>query len=77
MLIMKQRLYSYKFLDGKGILEQLEDFNKAVDDLGNIDVSIDEEDKAIFLLNALPASYDQFRDAILYGREKTITLQEL
>ena len=53
-LFMKQRLYSYKFLEGKGVLEQLEDFNKAVDDLKNIDVTIGDEDKAILLLNALP-----------------------
>ena len=76
-LLMKQRLYSYRFLEGRGILEQLEDFNKTVDDLENIDVSIGDEDKAILLLNALPPSYDQLRDAILYGREKTITLLEV
>ena len=76
-LLMKQRLYSYKFLEGKGVLEQLEDFNKTIDDLENIDVSIGEEDKAILLLNALPSSYDQLRDAILYGREKTVTLLEV
>ena len=76
-LYMKQRLYSYRFLEDRNVLEQLEDFNKAVDDLENIDVSISDEDKAILLLNALPKSYDQMRDAILYGREKTITLSEI
>ena len=74
---MKQRLYSYKFLDDKGIEDQLEEFNKAVDDLENIDVSLDDEDKAILLFNALPKSFDHLRDAMLYGREKTITLEEV
>ena len=76
-LYMKQRLYSYRFLEERSVLEQLEDFNKAVDDLENIDVSIGDEDKAILLLNALPKAYDQLRDAIMYGREKTITLLEV
>ena len=74
---MKQRLYSWRFLEDKSIIEQLEDFDKAVDDLENIDVVIDDENKAILLLNALPKSYDQLRDAILFGREGTITLLEV
>ena len=76
-LFMKQRLYSWRFLEDKSIIEQLEDFDKAVDDLENIDVVIDDEYKAILLLNALPKSYDQLRDAILFGREGTVTLQEV
>ena len=57
-LCMKQRLYSYRFLEDRGISEQLEEFNKAVDDLENINVQINDEDKAIMLLNALPKNYD-------------------
>ena len=76
-LCMKQRLYSYRFLDDKGVMEQLEDFNKAIDDLENIDVTIGDEDKAILLLNALPKSYDHLRDAMMYGREGTITFLEV
>ena len=74
---MKQRLYSYKFLEGKGVLEQPEDFNKAVNDFENIYVTIRDKDKVILLLNALPRSYDQLHDAILYGREGSITLLEV
>lgn len=76
-LCMKQRLYSYRFLEDRDVMEQLEDFNKAIDDLENIDVSIADEDKAILLLNALPKSYDHLRDAIMYGREGTITFLEV
>ncbi|XP_042003772.1 uncharacterized protein LOC121752741 [Salvia splendens] len=50
-LYMKRRLYSYKFLESKGVLEQLEEFNKSIDDLENIDVLQDVilygRDKAI------------------------------
>ena len=76
-LFMKQRLYSYKFHEDRSISEQLTDFNKAVDDLENIDVKLEDEDKAILLLNVLPKSYDDMRDTMLYGREKTITLEEV
>ncbi|KAL1543753.1 hypothetical protein AAHA92_20688 [Salvia divinorum] len=75
--LQQQRLYSYRFLEDRGIYEQLEEFNKAVDDLENIDVQINDEDKAILLLNALPTDYDHLRDAMVYGREKTITLAEV
>lgn len=76
-LYMKQRLYSYRFTEDKSAIEQLGDFNKAIDDLENIDATIGDEDKAILLLNALPKSYEQMRDAIMYGRDKTITLSEV
>lgn len=76
-LYMKQRLYSYKISDGKSILDQLDEFNKAVDDLENIEVTLEDEDKAIILLNALPKSFDHLKDAMLYGREASITLEEV
>ena len=76
-LYMKRRLYSYSFSDDKSIVEQLEDFSKSIDDLEAVDVKISDEDKAILVLNALPSSYDQLRDAILYGRDKAITLNEV
>lgn len=51
-------------------------FNKSIDDLENIDVSLGVEDEAIILLNALPKSYEQLKDAMMYGRERTIILEE-
>lgn len=48
-----------------------------IDDLENVDVTIDDEEQAILLLNALPKSFDHLRDAMVYGREKTITLSEV
>lgn len=57
-LYMKKRLYSYSFAAYRSIVEQLEDFNKIIDDLGSVDVKIMDEDKAILALNALPSLYD-------------------
>ena len=76
-LYIKRRLYSYSFAEDKSIVEQLEDFSKLIDDLEAVDVKISDEDKAILVLNSLPNSYDQMRDAILYERDKPITLTEV
>ena len=76
-LYLKRRLYSYCFVEDKPIMEQYDEFTKSVDDLEAVDVKLSDEDKAILALNALPKSYDQMRDAILYGRDKPITLAEV
>lgn len=51
---MKQILFSYKFTEDRGIGEQLDEFNKSLDDLENLDVKPEDKDKTIMLLNALP-----------------------
>ncbi|XP_073224915.1 uncharacterized protein [Cicer arietinum] len=61
----------------KSVTVQLADFNKILDDLENLEVKLDDEDKALILLRALPMSYEHFKDAIMFGREQTITLEEV
>lgn len=76
-LYIKQKLYSYKIQEDKPIVDQLDEFTKAIDDLEALDKRIKDEDKAIMLLNALPRSYDHLKDAMLYGRVLTISLDEI
>ena len=40
-------------------------------------MKIDDEDKALLLLSSLPRSFEHFKDALLYGKEGTITLDEV
>ena len=55
-------------VETKSVVEQLTEFNKIIDDLQNIDVKLDDEDKALLLLNSLPRSFEHFKDALLYAR---------
>ncbi|MCI56173.1 cytochrome P450, partial [Trifolium medium] len=47
---------------------ELAEFNKIIDDLANIDVNLEDEDKAFHLLCALPRSLENFKDVLLYGK---------
>jgi exonuclease VII small subunit len=74
---LKQQLYSFKMVQSKAIMEQLTEFNKILDDLENIEVQLEDEYKAILLLCALPKSFESFEDMMLYGKEGTVTLEEV
>ena len=74
---LKQQLYSFKMVESKTVMEQLTEFNKILDDLENIEVQLEDEDKAILLLCALPRSIESFKDTILYGKEGIVTLEEV
>ena len=76
-LCLKQQLYSFKMAETRTIEEQLAEFNKNIDDLENIGVKLEDEDKVIILLNALPKTFEHFRDALLYGKDQLNTLEEV
>ena len=42
-----------------------------------MDDAIKDEDKVLMLLNALPQSFEQFKDSILLGRDSKVTLEEV
>ena len=43
----------------------------------NIEVHLEDEDKVILLLCALLKSFESFKDTMLYGKEGTLTLEEV
>nr|GEV81329.1 retrotransposon protein, putative, Ty1-copia subclass [Tanacetum cinerariifolium] len=49
------------------ISEHIDEFNKIVLDLTNIEVKFEDEDLALLLLTSLPESYEHFVDSLLYG----------
>ena len=54
--------------EGMPIKVHLDELNKILMDLKNIDVRIDEEDQALILLCSLPSSLENFVNSMLYNR---------
>ena len=73
---MKQHLYTLKMHEGTPVQEHLDEFNKIVLDMKNLDIKLDDEDQALIMLCSLPASYENFVNSMLYGRE-SITLEDV
>ena len=71
-LYLKKQLYGLRINEGTAVLEHLNFFNKVISKLLAVDVKIDEEDKALILLNPLPESYDHIITTMLYGKKTLI-----
>jgi len=56
------------------MVEQLVDLKKIMDNLKNIEVKLEDEDK-VLLLNVFPKTYEHFTDTLLFGKEQTIPLE--
>ena len=55
-LYLKQKLYGLKMMEGSDLSQHLNVFNQIINDLRRVDVKFKDEDKALMLLNSLPAS---------------------
>ena len=65
-----ESLYMTRYLSSeKTTTKQLDEFNKLILDLENINVQIDDEDQTLLLLLlcSLPKTHDQFKVTLLYG----------
>ena len=62
---------------GCSINEHLNRYTKLLIDLVNVDVKVDEEDKAVILLNSLPVEdYETFTLTLINGR-KSLNFHEV
>lgn len=59
----------FKMIDSKSIRDNLDDYNRLILDLENLDIKVEEEDKAIILLNSLPKSYGTLVETMKYSRD--------
>ena len=66
-LCMKQRLYTIQMKEGAPISNHLNEFNRIVIDLKNIECKVEDEDQALIVLCSLPPSFDHFVDTMLYS----------
>lgn len=53
----------------KDLDDNLDVFNKLVQDIVNCDEAVSETYKAIILFNSIPDSYKEVKNAIKYGRD--------
>ncbi|GJT33553.1 zinc finger, CCHC-type containing protein [Tanacetum coccineum] len=74
-LYLKKKLYTFYMPAGRKIFEHIDEFNKIVLDLANIEVKFKDEDLALLLLTST-ASYKHFVDTLLYEREY-LTLEDV
>lgn len=56
--------------EDKPMSELIDEFNKIIDDLENIEVSLEDEYKASIMLNHIPIFYEHFKDAVIYERDQ-------
>jgi len=74
-LRLKLSLYTLHMMEGTSISDHIAEFTSILNDLGKLDVKVENEDQAL-LLCSLPTSYKSLRDMMVYGREK-ISLEDV
>lgn len=52
--------------EGTPVSNHLDEFNRIILDLKNIDCKLDDEDHVLILLCSLPTPFEHFIDTILY-----------
>jgi len=73
-LQLKSRLYGFQLKKGISIDEHMNNHTKLLTDLVNVNVKIEEEDKALILLNSLPEEeYETFILTLINGKQ-TLTI---
>ena len=69
-LYLKQKPYGLKMVDGLDLSQHINVFNHIISDLKRVDVKFKDEDKALMLLNSLPASstYENMVTTLMWGK---------
>ena len=76
-LQLKSKLYSFQMQIGCSINEHLNRYTKLLTDLVNMDVEIDEENKAVILLNSLPREEYETFTLTLINERKSLNYSEV
>nr|GEU57216.1 retrovirus-related Pol polyprotein from transposon TNT 1-94 [Tanacetum cinerariifolium] len=74
--VSKEEDYTYYMSPGMKLGDHIDEFNKLILDLANIDIEIKDEDQTLMLLTSLPSSYEKFVETLLYGRE-SLTMEDV
>ena len=75
-LYLKRSLANRLYLKKRSYSLHIDEFNKVILDLENIDIKVEKEDQAILLLSYLPKVYDHFLETLLHGKQ-TLTMSKV
>ena len=77
-LYLKQRLYSLKMAEGLDLSQHINVFNQIIGDLKKVDVKLEDENKALMLLNSL-LTFSTYENLIttLSWRKETLELKNV
>ncbi|KAG6416427.1 hypothetical protein SASPL_123857 [Salvia splendens] len=75
-LLLKQRLFRLRMQEGMPLRDHLENLNKILLDLRNVDVKAEDDDVALILLVYLPESYENFVESFMTCKE-TLSLEDV
>ena len=75
-LYLKQKLFGLKMQEGSDLAEHINVFNQSVANLVKVEVTVEDEDRAIILLCSLPGSYEHLVTTLTYGKEN-IKLEDI
>ena len=73
---MKRKLYTFSIKERTAMKDHLDEFNKLILDFENVNVMLEDKNKALILLSSLPDSYEHFVDTLVYGKQ-TFTLKDV
>lgn len=76
-MYLKKKLFGFKMVSDRSIVDQVQDFAKICIDFEGVEVVLSNVDKALMLLSALPDSYHNFIDAILFGKSSNLTYEDV
>ncbi|KAL8463315.1 hypothetical protein ACS0TY_034099 [Phlomoides rotata] len=74
---VKHKLLDFRMSEDKNLSKQVDTFNRYVDGLEDLDIKLEDDDKALMLLNALPKSLENFKDAVLFSRQNQVSYDDV
>jgi len=70
-LYLKQKLYGLKMQEGNDLAQHVNIFNQINTNLAQLDVKIEDEDRAIIMLCSLPSSYEHIVKPLRMGKKQS------
>lgn len=66
---LKNKIFQFDYTRGRSLGDHVNNFNKIILCLKSLEVQVDDEDKAILLLNSLLESYKHLSTMLIYWME--------